>query len=420
MKTSDPRQIELEEAALGYLLSATRPDLFPLDPEMFYYERYRAVITALHGKKVVSEPQAVSLLPESVIDGLGGMAEVMAIASRWQRFGVNGGDEVIRQLRERYDRRKIAVKCLEMYKLVESGEPFEHLIEQLRPANTETKWVNAADASAAALQRYQDIREGKIKLIPLRVAGLDDEHSISPGHLVIVGARSKQGKTSLVLQFTGLIAKDIPCCFYSLEMGAEELGARLLSQWSGVSLKRLADDPRYLTEHNREGLKRAGNNILSLGDNFRIVDDCYTDQAIYAHIRQMAREGVKLFVIDYLGLIEVTKSYERNDLEVASVTRNLKKLAKSLHVSIVLIGQINREGVQKDKTRKALPPEVHHLKGGGAIEADADLILLIWRIPDDAGLPTEDGQIIVAANRHGPTGVYPVKFHGSALRFDRG
>ena len=403
----------LEQAALSYVLSGVAPQIAPLDPALFFCARNKAIAEAM---QMCPEPSLVGVLgalDDKVLGQVGGISTLIALQGCWEVYGAIHAGEVVRILQERAESRRVRGVALEMLSLVHKEEPFEHLIPQLQNQTQTVSWHNAASAVQAALDHFEAIRTGQIKPIPLAVANLDLEYSLLPGQLVVLGARAKIGKTAAALQLAHRVAvTGNPVAFFSLEMPAYQLGARLVSQNAGISSTAIQNN--VLTSREASILQATSMRLLKLGDMLRFVDSVFTDEAIYSCIRQQAAQGVKLVVVDYLGLIVPNKREARNDLEIANITRSLKRLAIDLNIVIVLLAQINREAERGEENK----PELHHLKGSGAIEADADLVLLLWR-KTEYGVPGESGEIIVAANRHGPTGVFGVEFIGKSMRFDR-
>jgi replicative DNA helicase len=144
-----------------------------------------------------------------------------------------------------------------------------------------------------------------------------------------------------------------------------------------------------------------------------------------ARARRMAQQhGIKLFVIDYLQLLNPTaaRARENRQQEIADISSGIKALAKELNVPVIVLAQLNRE-IEKDKNRK---PRMSDLRESGSIEQDADLIGLLYK-PDanedeDAGAPVEsDGipvNLVIAKQRNGPTGDVHLTFLKPYTRFE--
>ena len=192
-------------------------------------------------------------------------------------------------------------------------------------------------------------------------------------------------------------------------MPTVQLVQRMLTTVSQISFKR-QKQPGML---NFNETQRLFNAHEALSNSKIYVDDNSgnTPGDIISKCRRMKNTvGLDLVIIDYLQLCDMsTKQVNRNrEQEVAQATRKAKLLAKELHIPVVLLSQLNRESENRPGGR----PELAHLRESGAIEQDADIVILLYRpamlhIPTDreSGYPTEGlGIIIVAKQRNGETG----------------
>jgi replicative DNA helicase len=138
--------------------------------------------------------------------------------------------------------------------------------------------------------------------------------------------------------------------------------------------------------------------------------------------RMVQQHGVKLFVIDYLQLLHSTaRRAENRQQEIADISNGIKALAKEADVPVIVLSQLNRE-VEKEKNRK---PRLSDLRESGAIEQDADLVMLLYRQSgedEDGGAPPEGDAVpvslLIAKQRNGPTGEVPLTFIRAYTRFE--
>src|SRR6185503_218963 len=138
--------------------------------------------------------------------------------------------------------------------------------------------------------------------------------------------------------------------------------------------------------------------------------------------RMQQQHGIKLFVVDYLQLLNSTsRRAENRQQEIADISNGLKALAKELDVPIIVLSQLNRE-LEKDKNRK---PRMSDLRESGAIEQDADLIGLLYKPnagDDDEGPGIEQEAVpvnlLIAKQRNGPTGDVNLTFLKTYTRFE--
>jgi replicative DNA helicase len=213
------------------------------------------------------------------------------------------------------------------------------------------------------------------------------------GHLIIIGARPGLGKTALALNFAHSVAQQGPVLFYSLEMSGEELAERYICMLARVNL-------RSLREHRVDDDKLADViNTLTAAEKSQLTlvsDPGLTLTSLKAQARRMnAKKKLALIVVDYLQLLTIGAKIDNRQSEVATISRDLKILARTLEVPIIALSQLNRENESHWSDGK---PKLSQLRESGAIEQDADEVLLLsW--PKD-----RHGEVVVDVkkNRHGP------------------
>jgi replicative DNA helicase len=246
---------------------------------------------------------------------------------------------------------------------------------------------------------------GRLRGIPTGFPKLDRIlRGMKPGQLIVLAARPGEGKTSLAMNVAEHVAVDakIPVGVFSLEMSRGELAHRLLCSRARVS-SAVAEEP--MDERDMMRMVTASGAIgkapLHICDQGGL-----TIPQLRAKARRMVqRHGVKLFVVDYLGLINAKgKSlYER----VSEVSAGLKQLAKELGAPFVVPAQMNREH-DKDNKRK---PRLSDLRDSGSVEQDADVVAFIHH--------TDQGTTLnIEKHRNGPVGIVPLSFNRSITRFE--
>lgn len=198
-----------------------------------------------------------------------------------------------------------------------------------------------------------------------------------PSDLIILAARPSVGKTAYSLNLAkGACENGEGVGFFSLEMGADQLTNRIISDISQVPLERIT---RGTMADYEWGQYIQGKSIF---EKFNLqVDDtaAITIQQLRSKARQMVRkEKVKMIIIDYLQLMSVShKSKSGNrEQEVSEISRGLKQLAKELKVPIIALSQLSR-GLESRKESKM--PQLSDLRESGAIEQDADIVMFIYR-----------------------------------------
>jgi replicative DNA helicase len=252
--------------------------------------------------------------------------------------------------------------------------------------------------------------------VPSGFADLDElTAGFQPSDLIIIAARPSMGKTSLALniaQHVGVTEAQTVGVF-SLEMAKEQLFLRLLTAEAGIDGHRLRTG--FLGEHDWGKLSRA---MGTLGDSKIFIDDSPAIGVLEMRAkarRLMAEHGLHLLCVDYIQLMQGRGRFENRVLEVASISRGLKGLAKELKIPIIALSQLSR--APESQRRR---PQLSDLRESGALEQDADVVLLIYR--EDQYEATEENQgvaeIIVGKQRNGPTGTVRLAFIKEHTRFE--
>jgi replicative DNA helicase len=268
-------------------------------------------------------------------------------------------------------------------------------------------------------------RKGELSGIATGFPDLDKmTDGLHGGEMIIVAARPSMGKTSLAMNIAEHVALELklPVGVFSLEMSAASLILRMLCSLARVNMRSIrdgfmseADFPKLMTASGR----LAGAKLL--------IDDTagLSILQLRARARRMHQQhGIKLFVIDYLQLLNSTarRAQENRQQEIADISSGIKALAKELNVPVIVLSQLNRE-LEKDKSRK---PRLSDLRESGSIEQDADLVGLLYKPnagDDEDGAPAEESDgvavnFLIAKQRNGPTGDVNLTFLKPYTRFE--
>ena len=237
------------------------------------------------------------------------------------------------------------------------------------------------------------------------------------GDLIIVAARPSMGKTSLVLNIAQHVATNNGVAgFFSLEMSKEQLFMRMLASEAKI------DNYRLLS--GQIGQREYGNITHAL--EMLSAAQLYIDDTAGAGVLEMraksrrlqSEHGLDLLAVDYIQLMTGRGRFENRTLELASISRSLKGLAKELNVPIVVLSQLSRAPEARSDKR----PQLSDLRESGALEQDADVVILIFReeMYKQTNEPAEtDGiaELILAKQRNGPTGLVKLAFLRQQTRF---
>ncbi len=278
---------------------------------------------------------------------------------------------------------------------------------------TSEDYLPLAEILPATIDEMEAIesRDGRSGGVPTGFVDLDElTNGFHPGQMVVVAARPGAGKSTLGLDFcrSASIKHGLSSAIFSLEMNRVEISMRLLSAEARVSLQEMRTGK--LSETSWQKLVRRMGDVSSAP---LFIDDSanLTMMEIRAKSRRLKqRHDLKLIVIDYLQLMTSGKRVESRQLEVSEFSRQIKLLAKELDVPIVAISQLNRGPEQRIEKK----PMLADLRESGAIEQDADMVVLIHR-PDMYEREHEragEADLIVAKHRAGPVRDVTVSFQG--------
>ena len=326
-----------------------------------------------------------------------------------------------------------------LYELADSGEyeggfkPFKDSV------------VSAVNMAAAAHKR-----EGGLAGVPTGLRDLDKLlGGLHPSDLVVLAGRPSMGKTALATNIAFNAAytfqekggkEGAVVGFFSLEMSAEQLAARVLSEQTNISSDRMRKGELHNDEFDR--LVPASQTLHSLPI---FIDD--TPALSVSQLRTRARRlkrqhGLDLIVVDYLQLMSASAGTrpENRVQEISEITRGLKSVAKDLKVPVLALSQLSRAVESRDPPR----PLLSDLRESGTIEQDSDVVMFIYReqyyIERQKPSPRADedadkfasrqqrwednlrnaenlAEVIVAKQRHGPIGNVTLQFTGTYTRF---
>lgn len=227
------------------------------------------------------------------------------------------------------------------------------------------------------------------------------------GELIVIAARTTIGKSSYAENIAeGITKRSNPVMYFNLEMSAKRMMERFARRQHKLSLSAFLSGPTH------EQDVAAMYEIAELRKTMPLTlinDGMASTASIWADVSQhVIRHGpLQLIVVDYLQLLKDKSPKSGSEvLRIAQITGSLKALAMEQDVPVVLISQLNR-----NVEHRGGEPELHDLRDSGAIEQDADLVLMMWRDDDDIT------KLKVAKNRDGPTPELPIWFDGPTFTF---
>ena len=310
---------------------------------------------------------------------------------------------------------------------------------------------NDALTQAIDVANNARMRGDKLSGLPSGFRDLDNMMGgLQPSDLIVLAGRPSMGKTALATNIATQVAsqrrlqhlqkdqngepEDAVVGFFSLEMSAEQLAARILSEQAQIPSNRIRRG--QIEQDEFESLMHASQ-ALSKAKLFIDQTGGISIAQLSARARRLKRQhGLDLLIVDYIQLLSGSahKAAAGRVQEVTEITTGLKALAKELEVPVVALSQLSRQVEQREDKR----PQLSDLRESGSIEQDADVVLFVFREqyyverqepnPQDVEAHTkwrEDmervrgiGEVIIGKQRHGPTGTARLQFTGEFTRFD--
>jgi replicative DNA helicase len=300
-------------------------------------------------------------------------------------------------------------------------ERVEQRLLALGRQSDDSKPQRIADLAVASYERYMRLQQAEDKTACLGVTtgfGKLDHllTGLAPGHLMILAARPSMGKTSLALDIARNVAgAGRSVTFFSLEMSKLEIMDRIIAAYLGVETWKVKKAD--LTD---DEFRRMGPLIDELKSMPIYIDD--DPDTTLTNLRSKARRHkmeheLDLLIVDYLQLVEVTDrlAKENNTQRITFISRGLKNLARELQCPLVVLSQLSRA----PENRSPPIPVLSDLRDSGAIEQDADTVVMLYResyYNEDCEKP-DVTDILLRKNRHGPTGKLELRFDAERMRF---
>ncbi|MCX7174060.1 MAG: replicative DNA helicase, partial [Proteobacteria bacterium] len=265
---------------------------------------------------------------------------------------------------------------------------------------------------------YEQENPSEITGVPTGFLDLDRMTAgLQPGDMIVVAGRPSMGKTAFALNIAEHVGVDLglPVAIFSLEMSGPQLAMRFLSSVGRLDAHRIRTGRLNDDEWDKMtvALGKLHNAPIHIDETGAINA---TD--LRARARRLARQfGGKLglIVIDYIQLMTSTRDGENRATEISEISRSIKALAKELQVPIIALSQLSRKVEERNDKR----PLMSDLRESGAIEQDADIILMMYREEYYKPDTQEKGvaEVIIGKHRNGPTGMVKLTFLGEYTKF---
>lgn len=421
-----PNSAQAEQAILDYMMrknDAKHIAFEQLHKQDFYLIPHRIIFDAMQQLHLEGQPiDLVTVCERLEISGeMKSAGGVTYVSDLRQGFRAHSPQSCIDIIRDRSQRRALieaAEKIIERAydledttNIIGAAESSIYEIGQSRTKGME--WAEQSATDAYLWLNEMAEKGGKVAGLPTGFTQLDATlGGMKPGQLIVVAARPSIGKTALAMNIaTNVAKKGNVVGVFSLEMARRELFARILCAEGRVNTS-----VAMRGETSNEQWKFLAKSMDLIGKTDLCSDDSgsLSVSEIRAKLMQVKaqKKRLDLVVIDYLQLMKhaIRKNGTKAD-EVGETTRMLKLLAKDLEVPIILISQLNRESEKMGEKR----PKLSHLRDSGAIEQDADVVILLYREKKEVN---ELADIDIAKNRNGATGAIKLSWRGGFCRFE--
>ena len=433
-----PHSIEAEQSLIGgLLLDNTAWDRVgdAVSEADFYRDDHRRIF--MHIRKLVEtgRPADVVTVFESIdksneIDQTGGLAYLGEIANNTpSAANIRRYAEIVR---ERAVLRKLVTvgDDISASALSPAGRDVKTLLDlaeqkvfEIAEAGNRNSmgFVSIRPLLGEVVERVQQLYDrddpSDITGTPTGFTDLDRMTSgLQPGDMIVIAGRPSMGKTAFALNIAEHIGVDIglPVAIFSLEMSGPQLAMRFLSSVARIDQTKMRS--AKLSDEDWDKMTVA---LGKLHDAPIHIDEtgAINSTDLRARARRLHRQCGKLglIVIDYLQLMSSTKDGENRATEISEVSRSIKALAKELQVPILALSQLSRKVEERNDKR----PLMSDLRESGAIEQDADIILMMYREEYYKPDTQEKGvaEVIIGKHRNGPTGVVKLTFLGEYTKF---
>ena len=462
-----PHSVEAEQQLLGAIL--TNNDVFDrvasvIGPQHFFdpvHARIFEIASARIAKNNLASPVTLKAFMEDDegLKELGGPTYLARLAgAAISSFAVRDYAQMIYDLAVRRDlislgrdisarAAKVDVTSGPREQIVEAEQALYKMAEQGRSESGFQSFLKAVtDAVNVANAAYQ--REGGLAGVSTGLIDMDRKlGGLHRSDLLILAGRPSMGKTSLATNIAFNIAKAYRkgmrpdgvegtveggvVGFYSLEMSAEQLAARILSEAAEVPSEQIRRGDMTETE-----FRRFVDAAKSLEACPLFIDDtpALPISQLAARARRLKRtHGLDVLIIDYLQLVKGTGKGDNRVNEISEISQGLKAIAKELDIPVIALSQLSRQVESREDKR----PQLSDLRESGSIEQDADVVMFVFREeyykerekPGDHELEKMEewkqamerlhgkAEVIVGKQRHGPIGTVELSFEAQFTRF---
>ncbi|PIQ83643.1 MAG: replicative DNA helicase [Candidatus Omnitrophica bacterium CG11_big_fil_rev_8_21_14_0_20_63_9] len=428
-----PQNLEAEQAVLGSMLleeEAIVQAAEILEDAAFYKDAHRKIFSTLltlYKSNVPVDLVTVTdaLRKQSLLEDVGGASYIATLTSIVPTAA--NAEHYCRIVKQKAILRElirasthIATECYE-----EALEPdhlldkAESLIFDIASRKLKRDAVAMKDIIKSSIEMIDALyqRKGTITGLPTGFVELDQQLAgLQVADLIVVAGRPAMGKSSFALCVAEhvALAEKIGVAIFSLEMSKENLVQRMLCSHARINAHNVRSG--MLSTSDWPNLTKAAG---KLSEAPIFIDDSpgVSILELRAKARRLkSRHNIGLIILDYLQLMDESSHAENRQQEISVISRSLKGLARELNVPVIAVSQLSRAPERRETFR----PRLSDLRESGAIEQDADVVLMLFR--EDYYNPTDENkgmaEVIIAKQRNGPTGTIKLAFISDYTRFE--
>ena len=428
-----PQNLEAEKSVLGAMLiddEAIGFALEILDESWFYEESHRKIYLAIlhlynNRKNVDLITLSDQLRSDGLLDAVGGspyltlLIDTVPSAANVEHYAnIVKEKGILRQLIK--NSTQIISECYESRaSIAEVVDQAERLIFEISDIKHKQSTIHIKELVKDTIEKIDSLYQRKEHVTGLATgfAELDRMTSgMQNSDLIIVAGRPSMGKSALaasIIEHVGIGQKKA-VAFFSLEMSKEQLVQRMLCSQARVDAHKVRSG--YLSPSDWPKLTSAAGKLSS---SAIYIDDSPAISALELRAkarRLKAHQDVQMIVVDYLQLMRGHARVESRQQEISEISRSIKALARELHIPIIALSQLSRAVESRQDHR----PQLSDLRESGAIEQDADVVILLMR--EEYYNPTEENkgiaEVIIAKQRNGPVGTVKLSFIKEYMRFE--
>lgn len=422
-----PYSLEAESTVLGGIINNSEKlneveDI--LNQSDFYMEKHQLIYSTMRelsnrGISIDLVTLSNELNTNKKINKCGGMTYLTSLSGT-----SNFGENIINHaniVREKSERRRLIKAGMKLIEDSYDGDinqvssSMEMALDSVADKNKDGEMVSIGDALQDAITSIEDKFKNGSRILGKTTGFKSLDNTISglnKGEFIVIAARPSMGKTAFALNIGQAASREGNVGIFSLEMPEEQLMQRFLSARCLIPFQTIKTGKLSPAEFERisTGAADLANRNIFIDDNSTSLSD------IKARCRSLKKKhGLDVVIIDYLQLLETSEKTYSREQEIAKISRELKKMAKKLEVTVIALSQLSRATEQRADKR----PMLSDLRESGSIEQDADVVMFLYRDEyyDEYSSSKGISEVIIGKNRNGQVKTINLAWRGEYQRF---